>query len=314
MPVQRTPGAAARAGRQTLERMLDRQLLDDNLRLAPMQPATALWRAIELGHLLGRAVLPTEGRGLDLGCGDGRIARLLRDRSAARWQLVGVDPDPGEAELARGSGVYESVLESSGESTGFAEGSFDFVFSNSVLEHVDELGPTLREVGRVLRPAGVFVFTVPSVAFPPNLGRPGRIARLATGARDAADYRAAVDVRLGHRRYLTVDEWNAALAEAGLEVTETSSYLTLAETRRWALLSNLTAGLLVRAVGRGRSPIELQRTLGLRRGTPALWIRALGEAIGRLGVLGLDGNARPGEPQSGLLVVACRTSADRSPQ
>lgn len=288
--------------------MLDRELLRDNLRIAPEQPATALWRAIELGHLLRRKALPVDGRGLDLGCGNGLVTGLVRERSGARWEeLVGVDSDPREAALARESGIYDAVHESPGDAIQVADGAFDFVFSNSVLEHVDELEPTVREVGRVLRPDGLFVFTVPSTFFPENLGRPGPVGRVATGARDVASYRAAIDRRLAHRRYLTLDEWRATLGSAGLELKESSGYLTRAETRRWALISNLTGGLLVRVTGGKRSPIELQRELRLRRSSPPFWLRAIGRTIGQLGALGLRADDRSPERGSGVLVVAQKT-------
>ena len=222
---------------------------------------------------------------------------------------MGVDPDPREAALARESGIYDAVHESTEGSNGLGDGTFDFVFSNSVLEHVDELEPTLREVERVLRIAGLFVFTVPSDSFPENLGRPGPIGRLATGARDVASYRAAIDRRLAHRRYLTLEKWEAALGGAGLELKEASRYLSRAETRRWALLSNLTAGPLVRVVGRGRSPIEVQRRLGGRRSSPPLWLRAIGQTIGRLGALGLADDGSSQERGSCLLVVAQKASS-----
>ena len=288
--------------------MLDRELLRDNLRIAPEQPATALWRTIELGHLLRRTALPPNGRGLDLGCGNGFVTGLVRDRSAGRWELVGVDPDPREVALARESGVYRTVYESTGDSIQAEDGEFDFVFSNSVLEHVDELEPTLREVGRVLKPGGLFVFTVPSPFFHENLGRPGLIGRLATGARDVASYRAAIDRRLAHRRYLSRDEWRAMLEREGsLKLKEASGYLTRAETRRWASVSNLTGGLIVRITGGDRSPLELQRDLGLRRSSPPFWLRAIGQSIGRIGALGLDGDDPSPERGSGMLIVAQRT-------
>jgi SAM-dependent methyltransferase len=291
--------------------MLDRQLLGDSLRLAPEQPATALWRAIEIGHLLQSAALPVNGRGLDLGCGNGGVTRLVLDHSGASWQLVGVDPDPGEVALARESGIYDTVLESTGDAIQVGDEAFDFVFSNSVLEHVDQLEPTLREVGRVLKFGGLFVFTVPSPSFADNLGHPGLIGRIATGASDVSSYRAAIDRRLAHRRYLTVDEWRAALASVGLELRDTSVYMSRAETRRCVLLSNLTAGLLVRITRGTRSPLELQRELGLRRSSPPFWLRAIGQTIGRLGAVGLDpDHGLPGRG-SCLLVVAQRTSGSQ---
>lgn len=289
--------------------MLDRELLSDNLRIAPEQPATALWRTIELGHLLRRSVLPAEGHGLDLGCGNGSVTGLVRDRAGARWHLEGIDPDPREAALARESAVYDVVHEAPGDSIQVADGAFDFVFSNSVLEHVDDLEPTIREVGRVLRPGGLFVFTVPSPYFPENLGQPGAIGRLATGAGDVASYRAAIDSRLAHLRYLSADEWKALLASAGIELTEVSGYLSRAETRRWALLSNLTGGMLVRIIGGKRSPLEVQRQLGLRRSRPPFWLRGIGQTVGRLGTLGLHDDGGSPERGSGMLIVARRSDA-----
>ncbi len=284
--------------------MVDRGLLRRNLRLAPSQPATAFWRAIETGHLLATGVLPREGRGLDLGCGDGGITQLLRDALDARWQLVGVDLDEHELSLAAERRLYESLRQAEGSSTGADDAAFDFVFSNSVLEHVESLEPTLREVSRVLKDRGSFVFTVPSSFFPENLGRPGLLGWLATGTLDPAEYRKEIDKRLAHLRYLSVEEWRAALGALELELVQASLYMSRAETRRWGALSNATAGLLVRVAGRRSSPIELQRRLGLRRGRPPVWLRGLATALGELAALGLDRDGDAAQRGSCLLVVA----------
>src|SRR5262245_5309862 len=95
--------------------MLDRHLLRANLRIAPAQPATAFWRAIEIEHVRRSEALPRDGRALDLGCGDGRVTGLIRDLTKGSWHLEGVDPDPGEAALARESGIYDAVHESTGD-------------------------------------------------------------------------------------------------------------------------------------------------------------------------------------------------------
>jgi len=44
----------------------------------------------------------------------------------------------------------------------FEDSAFDFVFSNSVLEHVQDLSGALTEIRRVLRPGGVSLHLLPS--------------------------------------------------------------------------------------------------------------------------------------------------------
>lgn len=286
--------------------MVHRALLRRNLELAPAQPATALWRAIEVEHLFSSRVLPAEGRGLDLGCGDGAVTALIRDTIGARWRLVGVDPDPAECSLAAARGLYERVLEAEGSAVDEPDMSFDFVLSNSVLEHIESLESTLHEMRRLLKIGGKFIFTVPSEFFHENLGRPGLLGLIATSTRDVLEYRKEIDRRLGHVRYLTVDEWRAALASAGLGLDHASVYMSRVETRRWAILSNATAGLLVRVTGRRTSPIEIQRRLAIRRAEPPALLRRVGRALGEVGAAGLAGDPNGVGRGSCLLAVAYR--------
>ena len=52
-----------------------RRLLESLMIGAPWQPATNFWRCVELPVLA--AALPIEGRGLDVGCGDGVLTEAL---------------------------------------------------------------------------------------------------------------------------------------------------------------------------------------------------------------------------------------------
>jgi SAM-dependent methyltransferase len=283
--------------------VVDRRLLRALLRLAPHQPATCLWRAVELGHLVRSGVLPRTGRGLDLGCGDGRVAWLLARELSASWQLVGVDPDPLEIELAGQLGLYAALYAVGGARIPEPDGAFDWVLSNSVLEHIPDLDPVLDEVARLLRPGGRFVLTVPIRRIHALFAGPTRLGRLATGARDRAGYLAALDRRVAHLNLWDEEGWQRAIAARGLAPGHASTYLSPREVRRWEALANLTAGLLVRAGG-GRRPIEIQRALGLRGARPPLWIRGPGRLLGRAAAVGLDGrdDAAPG----GCLLLAAR--------
>lgn len=101
--------------------------------------------------------LPGSPRVLDAGCGSGRnLVELARF-----GPVVGLEPSPRAAELARGRDSGE-VIEGGIVNTPFAGGSFDLVTCLDVLEHVeDDLG-ALRELRRVAAPEGFLLITVPA--------------------------------------------------------------------------------------------------------------------------------------------------------
>lgn len=47
------------------------------------------------------------------------------------------------------------------EQTSFADGSFDLIISQDVFEHIRDTDKAFKEVGRILRPGGRHIFTVP---------------------------------------------------------------------------------------------------------------------------------------------------------
>ena len=104
------------------------------------------------------------GRVLDLGCGEGQIARAL---AATGCAVVGADPTPGQiaAAVDRSEGPEGAVdpatdrsspryVRAGAESLPFADRSFDAVVVALVLEHLDDLDGTLAEIARVLGPGG----------------------------------------------------------------------------------------------------------------------------------------------------------------
>jgi SAM-dependent methyltransferase len=148
------------------------------------------------------------------------------------------------------------------------DASFDLVFSNSALEHMEPLDPVLAEVARVLRPGGRFVFTVPTPALD-DLLLWRRLLHAAGFERLAERYCAAMDRRLQHRNLLTADHWRDTLAAHGLETLEMLPYLTAHTIAVWELLSNLTGGLAWLVSG-GVYPRDIQRKTGMLRGRSAV--------------------------------------------
>lgn len=220
---------------------------------APYQPATNYWRAVEIEEVV-RYDLPP-GPGLDLGCGDGHLMAIILRHVGPR-DLSGIDVDPSETVLAARREVYREVVTAAADRMVFPDRSFEFVFSNSVLEHIENIDGTLSEVARVLRPGGRFLFTVPGPDFHACLRGPR------FGSHDA--YLQAIDARCAHLRYWNSLQWAEHLELAGLKMIHHHAYLTRAQTQRWQQLARYTSGILYFLVGRTRQPIAIQRGLGIR--------------------------------------------------
>jgi len=97
-------------------------------------------------------------RVLDVGCGEGQIARVLQSRTSVQSFVVGVDPTQGQVDVAVERSVGEQYLRSGADALPFADGSFDAVLACLVFEHIDALDEAVSEVARILRPGGRFSF------------------------------------------------------------------------------------------------------------------------------------------------------------
>jgi len=113
--------------------------------------------AVELlGQCQGKAVL-------DLGCGEGHVARRLA-RSGAK--VVGVDPTKPLLDFARAAESKQPLgidfrLEAAEHLRSLDDSSLDAVVSVLALHHVKDLRVALSEVHRVLRPGGRFCVVIP---------------------------------------------------------------------------------------------------------------------------------------------------------
>jgi SAM-dependent methyltransferase len=104
---------------------------------------------------LAAAELAGVRRVLDLGCGEGQIARLAVEGGADL--VVGLDAAAAQLVEAvrRGGGVR--YARGRAERLPFADEAFDAVVTCLVLEHVSDLDGAVAEVARVLAPGGRFV-------------------------------------------------------------------------------------------------------------------------------------------------------------
>ncbi|MEO1060276.1 MAG: class I SAM-dependent methyltransferase [Actinomycetota bacterium] len=94
-------------------------------------------------------------RVLDVGTGDGQIARLLAARG--QW-VVGVDPTQAQLAYAAERAGGPAYVRAGAAGLPLADDSVDAVVACLVFEHVEDVDAGLAEVGRVLRPGGRFAF------------------------------------------------------------------------------------------------------------------------------------------------------------
>jgi SAM-dependent methyltransferase len=109
-----------------------------------------------------RRHVPLEGaRILDVGCGIGTYVRRFRTWSE---DVHGIEVEPDRVREA--SADLPNIVRGVGEALPYPDDHFDLVFSNEVIEHVDDDRQTAREMVRVARPGGTIVLFAPNRLYP----------------------------------------------------------------------------------------------------------------------------------------------------
>lgn len=121
----------------------------------------------DLARLVG-SPLPQGGTLLDVGCGQGRSFRYLRDAFRPD-RLLGLDADPlslarSQAEAAR-EGIEASLLLGDCARIDLPDASVDVLFCHQTFHHLVEQERALDEFWRVLRPGGLLLFAESTRAY-----------------------------------------------------------------------------------------------------------------------------------------------------
>ena len=163
--------------------------------------------------------LPKEPTIVDLGCGPGLYLRDISERHP-ETRLYGFDVTPAMIEHAeglryKGAAPTLAVHDVEKEALPLDIGSVDLVAMVGVLHVLDDPFRVLAEVGRVLRPGGLFLLD--------DWVRMPLAQYVRTRDRDETpDRQRARWLRLFpfHNRY-TVEDWKWLLAEAGFSLVST---------------------------------------------------------------------------------------------
>jgi len=116
-----------------------------------------IMKDILINKLITKSDLSHGARFLDIGCGRGRILKMLSDRGL---KGVGIDFQDICLEVCKkrlaGTGIElkKNLDEISGQ-------TFDLIIMSSVLEHIEDDQEYLMTISRLLSSGGFFLFTVP---------------------------------------------------------------------------------------------------------------------------------------------------------
>lgn len=193
---------------------LNKDILRDYMAAAPL--ALAFERTMEC-HIL--ADQPFERPILDIGCGDGLFAKILFPEMID----TGIDPNLHELEQAGKLNVYKELIHCSGAAIPKPDGFYKTILSNSVLEHIPDIGDVFNESHRLLAPGGRFYFTAPSDLFESYT----IINQILTSMRLyslAKTYREFFNRFWRHYHCYPRHQWEKIARKAGFEIAHSQSY------------------------------------------------------------------------------------------
>jgi len=111
-----------------------------------------------LGDVKGKAVL-------DVACGEGHFSRKLAEQAKGDIQITGIDASKKLIDIAqkKNEPFSHSIRFQVGDASrldGLPSNSFDIAICNMALMFIKRYEETIQEVARVLKPQGLFVFSL----------------------------------------------------------------------------------------------------------------------------------------------------------
>lgn len=141
-----------------IPRVLEPQVMDDAAEAR--EYADADFYEVNLAFVERLIALGAAGRMLDLGTGPADIPLLLAERDPEA-RILEIDLSEAMLTLARQritdhhAGDQVTLARGDATALAFEEASFEVVFSNTILHHLPDPIPMLREAVRVLKPGGL---------------------------------------------------------------------------------------------------------------------------------------------------------------
>ena len=198
--------------------------------------APASWALIRANEIRALEKVSFDSPVLDVGCGDGVVAKVLLAGHGKKQFECGIDLSSREVNKAMRSGCYKECQVANVYNLPFKDNTFQTVFSNSVVEHLPKLDRALEEMSRVTKKGGELVLTVPT----PYLAKYliGASFFSAIGMMPLANaYGDFFNKLFKHYNLYTHQEWEKLLAKHHLKLIVHSYYHTPGMIKVHELLS-----------------------------------------------------------------------------
>lgn len=207
-----------------------------NLENIYTHPAIIFYRTLETECIRrvmkGRKI---KSPSLDLGCGDGKITNYLFGKTFT----YGLDNDEiGDVMMARKNKIYKKILIENATKISLKNNSVNFIFSNSVLEHIPDLENVLSEASRILNKSGYFLMSVPTDGFKKNLYFSNPI------------YSYFRNKMLNHYHLYNLKKWTSILNKYNLEVVKYEYCISKDQLRHWDFLALINKIPVIASVAR----------------------------------------------------------------
>ncbi|MDI6751764.1 MAG: class I SAM-dependent methyltransferase [bacterium] len=228
--------------------------LQEYLKHTPLHHA--MWRQIEGGFYKTQNLPPLT---LDIGCGDGLFAEIFFKDTP----MIGIDLWENDLKRAKKRGVYKGICKAGATALPFMSNSFFSCVSNCTLEHIKEIDLAFAEIARVLKPKGLFAFTVPNADIGKGFLYSWWFEKI--GFKGFSHLVSLFRKRIyGEYHNLTELEWTKKVEEGGFIVVKVEPFFGRKAMGLWSILFLLEAWRLGLRLIIGRFYLfpEIRRIIG----------------------------------------------------
>jgi SAM-dependent methyltransferase len=178
------------------------------------------------------------GEALDIGCGEGRVSRLIKELG---YRLTAADPVARFIEAAKELNSADRYEVATAAALPFKDQSFDLAVAYNMLMDVEDVPAAVKEIRRVLKPSGTLVISIvhPFSDRGSFAGPEPDAPFVVAGSYFGRERFEGVEERDGLKMHFAgwsqpLEAYMAALSEAGLAVTQLKEPVPQSSRQRWS--------------------------------------------------------------------------------